>query len=174
MAKAKTVTVETMIDPVSISEAIALDVKAYTEADTSIKQSGAAVAASFDYTEESGFYGIDWTVFKGNQSAATCGMSAKNYNAIKEKRTEYKEVFTGAGYTDAQFDARWQYVKSCSTYHREPDSTDEPVAGKSAEQKACEAARALHRNAVDMADLVLINIAEEACGRLGLEIKEVE
>jgi len=146
----------------SISTAIANDIALNKEA----KQSGATVASAFD-----SFFGkLNWTAYKGNKSAETCGMSKDEYRAVKTVRTTYRDAWNAAGLPN--FDQRWQYVVSESKHYATP--ADSEKASKSPEQKACEHARGLFRQAVEMGDSELEDIARDACGRLGIEIVEAE
>ena len=158
----KTVTTTNAPVTASISDAINADVALNQEA----KQSGATVAGAFD----SFFKTLNWTTFKGNKSAENCGMSKDEYRAVKTVRTTYRDAWNAAGLPN--FDQRWQYVVSESKHYAAP--ADGEKAGKSPEQKACEHARGLFRQAVEMGDHALEEIARDACGRLGIEIVEAE
>jgi hypothetical protein len=155
-------TVTTETSSVSISEAINADVALNKEA----KQSGATVAGAID-----NFFGkLNWTAYKGNKSAATCGMSKDEFRAVKEVRVTYKNAWEAAGLKN--FDQRWQYVVNESTHYVAPTTSE--TASKSPEQKAAEHARGLFRQAVEMEDHELEEIARDACGRLGIEIQSEE
>jgi len=178
MAKAKTVTVEDFEANVSdlraeyaeaaalkarITQAISDDV----EKNTTAKQSGSEVAATFDEV----FTGFNWITFKGNQGAEKCGMEGNQYNVVKQVRTQYRDAWNDAGLSN--FDQRWQYVATCSKHYVEPESDDEP-RGKSTDAKLEEAVRAVLRHATTNEDEVMIDYGNQMCDYLGLEIKEVE
>tara|TARA_R100001163_G_scaffold47905_2_gene36019 strand:+ start:198 stop:746 length:549 start_codon:yes stop_codon:yes gene_type:complete len=160
-------------DPITITGAIRNDVKVYTEADSSIKQSGKDVAHAFDHVKDSGFYDNDWTRFLGNSSAASCGMDKDTFKAVKAARAEYKTAFLDAGHTPAQFDARWQYVKKCSMWYTAPVDSDE-VVGKSTEAKLEEAIRSVHRHATTLEADEEISLALELMSLRGLEVNSKE
>ena len=145
-----------------LDDMIAQDIRKNLEA----LQSGNEVSGGFD----SYFDGFNWTAFKGNKSAATCGMSKDEFHMVKGVRAKYKDAWNIAKLPN--FDQRWQYVTQCSKHYIAPE--EGATATKSPEQKACEAARSLYRNAVEMGDSELAAIAESACGRLGIEIVMAE
>ena len=157
----KVTTAKAVLDNASILiKAITADVKAFVQTG----KTGSTVAETFD----SFFKVANWTAFAGNKSAESCGMSKVEFKMVKDTRAEYKQHWEDAGLKN--FDQRWQYVKTLSKHFVEPEQKES--AGKSAEQKACEHARGLHRQATEMNDIVLLEIAQQACEVLGLEIVE--
>lgn len=156
----KVTTVKNATDSVII-KAIKADIKAFAETG----KTGNTVAETLD----SFFNTLDWTRFLGNKSAESCGMSKLEFKMVKDTRAEYKQLWEDANLKQ-NFDQRWQYVKTLSKHYVEPEEKE--TAQKSAEQKACEHARGLHRQAIEMADIVLLEIAQQACEVLGLEIVE--
>tara|TARA_R110002073_G_scaffold334797_1_gene525096 strand:+ start:3518 stop:4138 length:621 start_codon:yes stop_codon:yes gene_type:complete len=89
----------------TIAEAIALDANAAKKSDAS----GITVAGAFDRR-----FDFDWGLFKGNQSADTCGMSQEDFNAVKQARTEYRDLWKKKELKN--FDRRWQFVNEHSTH----------------------------------------------------------
>ena len=160
MAKTVKTTAETLA--IAMKTAIDNDVALNKEA----RQSGATVANAFDEF----FAKIDWTSYKGNMSPEKCGFNKETYKLIKTVRTAYRDAWNAAGLTN--FDQRWAYVCSASKHAGKKKS--DAAASKSPVQKACEAARALHRMAVEIGDTSLQAIARDACEYLGLEIEMAE
>jgi hypothetical protein len=115
----------------AITNAIAADIKANLGAN----KSGAEVAQSFDKQ-----FPFSWARFKGNASAAKCGMSAAEFKLIRDVRTEYRDAWNAAGLPN--FDRRWQYVASLSVHA--PKADDAQVAAKTTEAKLEEALRAAY------------------------------
>jgi hypothetical protein len=113
----------------AITNAIAADIKANLGAN----KSGAEVAQSFDKQ-----FPFSWARFKGNASAAKCGMSAAEFKLIRDVRTEYRDAWNAASLPN--FDRRWQYVASLSVHA--PKADDAQVAAKTTEAKLEEALRA--------------------------------
>ena len=122
----------------AITSAIAADIKANLGAN----KSGGEVAQSFDTQ-----FPFPWARYKGNASAAKCGMSAAEFKLIRDVRTEYRDGWNAAGLPN--FDRRWQYVTSLSVHA--PKADDAQVAAKTTEAKLEEALRAAYRHAVTMA-----------------------
>ena len=89
----------------TIAEAIALDANAAKKSDAS----GITVAGAFDRR-----FDFDWGLFKGNKSAETCGMSQEDFDAVKQARTEYRDLWKKKELKN--FDRRWQFVKDNSTH----------------------------------------------------------
>ena len=122
----------------AITNAIAADIKANLGAN----KSGAEVAQSFDKQ-----FPFSWARFKGNASAAKCGMSSAEFKLIRDVRTEYRDAWNAADLPN--FDRRWQYVASLSVHA--PKADDAQVAAKTTEAKLEESLRAAYRHAVTMA-----------------------
>ena len=121
----------------AITSAIAADIKANLGAN----KSGAEVAGAFDKQ-----FAFPWALFKGNASAAKCGMSAAEFKLVRDVRTEYRDAWNEAGLPN--FDRRWQYVASLSVHA--PKVEDKPAAAKTTEAKLEEALRAAYRHAVTL------------------------
>jgi len=153
----KVTTVKNVTDSIII-KAIKADIKAFTETG----KTGNTVAETLD----SFFNTLNWTLWLGNKSAESCGMSKLEFKMVKDTRAEYKQLWEDAKLKQ-NFDQRWQYVKTLSKHYVAPAETE--TVQKSAEQKACEHARGLHRQATEMNNLVLLELAQEACEVLGLE-----
>ena len=139
MSKKATATVPATATAIAtaITNAIAADIKANLGAN----KSGAEVAQSFDKQ-----FPFSWARFKGNASAAKCGMSAAEFKLIRDVRTEYRDAWNAAGLPN--FDRRWQYVASLSVHA--PKADDAQVAAKTTEAKLEESLRAAYRHAVTM------------------------
>ncbi len=144
----------------AIDAAIASDITSNLKA----KQSGAEVATAFD----TALPGIGWYNFKGNASAANCGMEQQSYKLVKIIRGNYRDAWNEADLPN--FDQRWKYVQSCSEHYVAPEGSER--AGKSTEEKLMEAVRAVFRHATTLDDEYLIGVARDACSHLGLEIKD--
>ena len=145
---------------IAIETAIASDITSNLKA----KQSGAEVATAFD----SAMPGIAWYNFKGNASAANCGLEQLSYKLVKMIRGKYRDAWNEADLPN--FDQRWKYVQSCSEHYVAPEGSER--AGKSTEEKLMEAVRAVFRHATTLDDEYLIGVARDACSHLGLEIKD--
>ena len=130
------------------------------------KESAKDVAAKWDLACGD----INWTVIAFNKSAASNNMEEGAFSLLKKIRTSYRD---GWNASNDNFDQRWQYVRKQSKHYKPKAGTDESAA-KSPEQKACEHARGLFRQAVEMGDGELESIARDACARLGIEIKYAE
>ena len=139
MAKKITATVPATATAIAtaITSAIAADIKANLGAN----KSGAEVAGAFDKQ-----FAFPWALFKGNASAAKCGMSAAEFKLVRDVRTEYRDAWNEAGLPN--FDRRWQYVASLSVHA--PKVADKPAAAKTTEAKLEEALRAAYRHAVTL------------------------
>ena len=129
------------------------------------KESAKDVAAKWDLACGD----INWTTIAFNKSAASNNMEEGSFKLLKKIRTAYRD---GWMEDNDNFDQRWQYVKKQSKHYTAPANGE--TATKSPEQKACEHARGLFRQAVEMGDHELEAIARDACERLGLGIKEAE
>ena len=123
MAK-KTTTIPATVSPLSV--AIAADIAANLGADKSATE----VSGAFDKQ-----FPFPWALFKGNASAAKCGMSATEFKLVRDTRTEYRDAWKEAGLKN--FDGRWQYVTSLSVHA--PKVEDKPTAAKTTEAKLEEA-----------------------------------
>jgi hypothetical protein len=134
MAK-KTTTVPATVSP--LAAAIAADIKANLGANKSATEVSGAFDSQFPFP---------WALFKGNASAAKCGMSAAEFKLVRDTRTEYRDGWVAAGLKN--FDGRWQYVTSLSVHA--PTVEDKPTAAKTTEAKLEEALRAAYRHAVTL------------------------
>ena len=143
----------------AITSAIAADIKANLGAN----KSGAEVAQSFDTQ-----FPFTWARYKGNASAAKCGMSAAEFKLIRDVRTEYRDAWNAAGLPN--FDRRWQYVASLSVHA--PKADDTQVAAKTTEAKLEEALRAAYRHAVTMACEYTQQRVAELLDFHGIELKD--
>jgi hypothetical protein len=85
MAK-KTTTVSATVSPLSL--AIAADIKANLGANKSATEVSGAFDSQFPFP---------WALFKGNASAAKCGMSAAEFKLVRDTRTEYRDGWVAAG-----------------------------------------------------------------------------
>ena len=155
----KTTDIETLVE--AVREAQSADVQTGKKS----KESGRDVAAKWDLLCPD----LDWTTIAFNKSAASNNIPEGTFKLLKVVRTEYRDHWNEH---NDNFDQRWQYVKKQSKHYTAP--TGGESATKSPEQKACEHARGLFRQAVEMGDHELEAIARDACERLGLEIKEAE
>jgi hypothetical protein len=175
MAKAKTAkkaaTAETTTDSGSVdnqvqrlNDAIAEDIAQNKVA----KQSGATVATTFDDV----FQGFNWTLFKGNASAESCGMHKDEFKLVKITRTNYRDAWNAAELPN--FDQRWKYVVECSKHYVPPTDADKQSRGKSTEAKLEEAVRSVLRHANTLGDETMIDFGTQMCDHLGLEIKDEE
>ena len=145
---------------VAIETAIASDITSNLQA----KQSGAEVATAFD----TALTGMNWSAFKGNASAANCGMTSAEYKLVKDIRTRYRDGWNDAGLPN--FDQRWKYVQSCSEHYVAPEGGEK--AGKSTQAKLEEAVRAVFRHATTLDNTYIIGQARDLCNYLDLEIKD--
>ena len=168
MARKTTATVtpnaipEEFLMKTAITIAIAADIKANLDAN----KSGAEVAHSFDTQ-----FSFPWAQFKGNASAATCGMSAAEFKLIRDVRTEYRDGWNEAGLPN--FDQRWDYVKSLSKYA--PVKTDDAqTAAKTTEAKLEEALRAVYRHAITMGCEYTQTRVADLLDFHGIELKDAE
>jgi hypothetical protein len=131
----KTTTVSATVSP--LSAAIAADIKANLGANKSATEVSGAFDSQFPFP---------WSLYKGNASAAKCGMSAAEFKLVRDTRTEYRDGWVAAGLKN--FDGRWQYVTSLSVHA--PEVEDKPTAAKTTEAKLEEALRAAYRHAVTL------------------------
>jgi len=131
----KTTTVPATVSP--LSAAIGADIAANLDANKSATDVSGAFDAQFPFP---------WALFKGNASAAKCGMSAAKFKRVRDARIEYRDAWNEAKLPN--FDRRWQYVASLSI--RAPTVEDKPTAAKTTEAKLEEALRAAYRHAVTM------------------------
>ena len=117
MTKKTTVTVpaKKTVPVVTLSKAIAADIKANLNAN----KSGSEVAAAFDKQ----FGALEWTKLKGNSSAKTCNMSAAEFKLVRDARIEYRDAWKKADLPN--FDSRWQYVKSLSKHTPKVEDQDD-------------------------------------------------
>ena len=160
MAKKTTATV-TPVPATPITEAIAADI----EANLGANKSGAEVAGAFDKQ-----FPFPWARFKGNASAATCGMSADEFKLVRDTRTEYRDAWNEAGLPN--FDRRWQYVASLSV--TAPKVEEKPAAAKTTEAKLEEALRAMYRHAVALECEYTIGKARDLLDFHGIELQDAE
>lgn len=145
----------------AITKAIAADIKANLGAN----KSGAEVAQSFDAQ-----FPFPWARFKGNASAANCGMSAAEFKLVRDVRTEYRDAWNEAGLPN--FDRRWQYVSSLSVHA--PKLEEKPAAAKTTEAKLEEALRAMYRHAVTLECEYTIGKARDLLDFHGIELQDAE
>ena len=131
----KTTTVPATVSP--LSAAIGADIAANLDANKSATDVSGAFDAQFPFP---------WALFKGNASAAKCGMSAAKFKRVRDARIEYRDAWNEAKLPN--FDRRWQYVASLSIHA--PTVEDKPTAAKTTEAKLEEALRAAYRHAVTM------------------------
>jgi hypothetical protein len=137
-----TVTPVPAADLTEFQAAIANDVKTAVKSMTSGREVAAAYDARFPF---------NWTLFKGNKKAENCGMSAEEYKAVRDARTEYRDAWNNAEDENGNpvklysFDRRWQYITETSTHapeaeesEAEESESDAPSAKTKAEQ--CQAA----------------------------------
>lgn len=118
----KTIATVPATDLTTFEAAIVEDVKLAVKTMTS----GRDVAAAFDAR-----FPFNWTLYKGNKKAESCGMSTEEFKAVKDARTEYRDNWNGA--TDESgnpvklysFDRRWQYVTESSTHAVIEDGTED-------------------------------------------------
>ena len=165
MAK-KVTTVEPTEAPITelalrIADIIADDVKKNTTA----KQSGLQVAVTFDDV-----FDFNWAAFKGNQGAEKCGLTGTEYKMVKLTRDQYKTAWNDADLPN--FDQRWKYVVEHSKHYKAPIGDES--RGKSTEAKLEEAVRSVLRHATTLEDSTMIDVGNQMCDYLGLEMKEAE
>ena len=160
----KTVTATATPEPSSLQVAIETAIASDITSNLQAKQSGAEVATAFD----TALTGINWSAYKGNASAANCGMESASYKLVKGIRSRYRDGWNEVGLPN--FDQRWKYVQSCSEHYIAPEGNEKAV--KSTEEKLMEAVRAVFRHATTLDDQYLIGVAREACSHLGLELKD--
>ena len=154
-------TTATVIPATTLSKAIADDIKAMQQAN----KSGEEVASAFDKQ-----FPFPWARFKGNASAANCGMSADEFKLVRDVRTEYRDAWNEAGLPN--FDRRWQYVSSLSKHA--PKAEDKPAAAKTTEAKLEESLRAVYRHAVTLECEYTINKALDLLDFHGIEMQDAE
>ena len=116
-----TVTPAPAADLTEFQAAIANDIKSAVISMTS----GRKVAAAYDAR-----FPFNWTLFKGNKKAETCGMSAEEYKAVRDARIEYRDAWNNATDEDGNpvklysFDRRWQYITETSTHAPEAEESE--------------------------------------------------
>ena len=155
----KTTTVPATVSPLSL--AIAADIKANLGANKSATEVSGAFDSQFPFS---------WSLYKGNASAAKCGMSSAEFKLIRDVRTEYRDAWNAAGLPN--FDRRWQYVASLSVHA--PKADDAQVAAKTTEAKLEEALRAAYRHAVTMDCEYTQQRVADLLDFHGIELKDAE
>ena len=116
MTKKTTVTV-TPAPAAKLASVITNAIGADIAANLGANKSGAEVAGVFDKQ-----FPFPWARFKGNASAANCGMSADEFKLVRDVRTEYRDAWNAAGLPN--FDRRWQYVSSLSKHAPEAEESE--------------------------------------------------
>ena len=94
-----------------VEVAVAEVIPAHVEARASFVANcvdGIATAKEYANTLGELFTGFDWTLFKGNSKALTCGMTQAQFDAVKGERSTLKAAFDIADLKN--FDSKWQYV----------------------------------------------------------------
>ncbi len=129
MAK-KITTVTPTVSPLSL--AIAADATLVNELGAKDEAGARDIAAAFDLH----FGTLDWGLYKGNSSAAKCGMGDAEFKSVKDARTDYRDAFKEAG-LEKKFDSRWQYIGKLSAhYDSRGRITDVETARLAAEAEA--------------------------------------
>ena len=105
----KTTTVPATVSPLSV--AITKDATLVNELGAKDEAGAREISAAFDLH----FGSLDWGLFKGNASAAKCGMSDAEFKSVKDARTDYRDAFKEAG-LEKKFDSRWQYIGKLSAH----------------------------------------------------------
>jgi hypothetical protein len=126
----KTTTVPATVSPLSL--AIAADAALVNDLGAKDEAGARDIAAAFDLH----FGSLDWGLYKGNSSAAKCGMSDAAFKGVKDARTDYRDAFKEAG-LEKKFDSRWQYIGKLSAhYDSRGRITDVETARLAAEAEA--------------------------------------
>ena len=165
MTKKTTATVTPAPAAAKLASVITNAIGADIAANLGANKSGAEVAGVFDKQ-----FPFPWARFKGNASAANCGMSADEFKLVRDVRTEYRDAWNKAGLPN--FDRRWQYVSSLSKHA--PKAEDKPTAAKTTEAKLEESLRAVYRHAVTLECEYTINKALDLLDFHGIEIQDAE
>jgi hypothetical protein len=131
----KTTTVPATVSPLSL--AIAADIKANLGANKSATEVSGAFDSQFPFP---------WALFKGNASAAKCGMSAAEFKLVRDTRTEYRDGWVAAGLKTSTVAGNMSHRLSVHA----PTVEDKPTAAKTTEAKLEEALRAAYRHAVTL------------------------